>query len=238
VRRTRGAAAALTGVAAVCLSSVAFAADLPLVATHLVTGPASHVQLANTGAETVNAWSLAVTSPTASGGTHQVIETVDAYLSEVTRGVIGMPDKLNALRPGQTVEIPLDPLPPEATVRVLAVVLEDDTAAGDPDAIRSVFDRRVLERDELGRVLETFADVLASAHGIPALQELGHRFAASNPDESTPHRAAREAVESYMQRMTAQNADQIEQLLRQYIALVQKQHDLAVRHARWVSPPR
>ena len=224
-------------VAAAFLGSVAFAADLPVVATHLVTGPSSHVQLTNTGSQTVNAWSLAVTTPAGSGA-HQVVETVDAYLSEATRGVVGMPERLNALLPGQTREIALDPLPADATVRALAVVLEDDTAVGDADTIRSIFERRAIERDELHRVIGTFADVLASGRGIPALQELKRRFDVSAPEESTPHRAAREAVESYLRRVTAENADQIEQLLRQYVALVERQHELAVRHSRWITAPR
>ena len=48
-------------VAAAFLGSVAFAADLPVVASHLATGPNSHVQLTNTGSQAVNAWSLAIT---------------------------------------------------------------------------------------------------------------------------------------------------------------------------------
>jgi hypothetical protein len=225
-------------VAVACLGSVAFVADLPVVATHLTTGPASHVLLTNTGSQTVNAWSLAVTTPAGNGGAHQVVETVDAYLGEAMRGVVEMPDKLTGLLPGQTREIPLDPLPADATVRVLAVVLEDDTAVGDADRIRSIFDRRAIERDELHRVVETFADVLASSRGLPALQELKRRFDVSAPEESTPHRAAREAVGSYLARTTAENAAQIEQLLRQYVALVERQHELAVRHSRWITPPR
>jgi hypothetical protein len=225
-------------VAAAFLGSAAFAADLPVVATHLQTGPASHVELANTGSQTVNAWSLAITTPLGNGGAHQLVETVDAYLSEATRGVVEIPDRLSGLLPGQTREIALDPLPPDATAQVLAVVLEDDTAMGDADTIRSIFSRRVIERDELGRVIETFADVLGSGRGIAALQELRRRFDVSAPEESTPHRAAREAVESYLQRITVENAGQIDQLLRQYVALVERQYDLAVRHSRWITAPR
>ena len=68
---------------------------------------------------------------------------------------------------------------------------------------------------------------------MAALQEIKRRLAASSPaQESTPHRAAREAVDSYLQRATAENADQIEQLLRGYVALVERQYQLAVRHAQ------
>jgi hypothetical protein len=225
-------------VALACVGSVASAADLPVLAADLATGPDSHVRLTNTGRQTVNAWSLAVTTPVGGGGAHQVVETVDAYLSEATRGVVGIPERLNPLLPGRTREIALDPLPADATVRVLAVVLEDDTAVGDAVTIRSIFERRAIEREELHRVIGTFADVLASGRGIPALQELRRRFDVSAADESTPHRAAREAVESYLRRVTAENAEQIEELLRQYVALVERQHELAVRHSRWVTASR
>jgi hypothetical protein len=230
---------ALSATCATALvGSVAFGADLPLVASHLTTGPASHVQLTNTGSQTVNAWSLAITTPVGSSGAHQVVESVDAYLSESTRGIVEIPDRLSGLLPGQTREIPLDPLPADATVRVLAVVLDDDTAVGDSETIRSIFSRRAVERDELHRVVETFNDVLASGRGISALQELKRRFDVSVPEESTPHRAAREAVESYLRRATAENANQIEQLLRQYAAVVERQYEVAARHSRWITSPR
>jgi hypothetical protein len=220
-------------VAALLLGSAVYAADLPLVASHLVTGPGSQVQLTNTGTQPVNAWSLAIATPASEGRTRQEVRTVDAYLSEATRGVAGFPEKLDRLIAGQSRVIQLDPLPADATVRVVAVVLEDGTAAGDVNAIKSIFERRAIERDELGGVVQTFNGVLGSQRGIAALEELKRRFAASSPQqESTPHRAAREAVDSYLQRATAENADQIEQLLRGYVALVERQHALAVRHSQ------
>jgi hypothetical protein len=220
-------------VAALLLGSAVFAADLPLVASHLVTGPGSQVELTNTGSQPVIAWSLAITTSAGEGRTHQEVRTVDAYLSEATRGVEGFPERLDHLNAGQMRVMPLDPLPADASVRIVAVVLEDGTAAGDPAAIKSIFDRRAIDRDELRGVVDTFSGVLSSQHGIAALQELKRRFAASSPaQESTPHRAAREAVDSYLQRATAENADQIEQLLRGYVALVERQHELAVRHSQ------
>ena len=220
-------------LAALWLGSAVFAADLPLVASHLVTGPGSQVELTNTGSQPVIAWSLAITTSAGEGRTRQEVRTVDAYLSEATRGVEGFPEGLDHLKAGQMRAFQLDPLPADASVRIVAVVLEDGTAAGDPAAIKSIFERRVLERDELRGVVETFNGVLSSQHGIAALQELKRRFAASSPaQESTPHRAAREAVDSYLQRATAENADQIEQLLRGYVALVERQHELAVRHSQ------
>jgi hypothetical protein len=220
-------------VAAVLLGSAVDAADLPLVASHLATGPASQVRLTNTGSQTVNAWSLAITTPSGEGRTRQEVRTVDAYLSEVTRGIAGFPEKLDSLSAGQTRVIQLDPLPADASARIVAVVLEDGTAAGDPAVIKSIFERRASERDELRGVVETFKGVLGSQRGIAALEELKRRFAAASPaQESTPHRAAREAVDSYFQRATAENADQIEQFLRGYVALVERQLELAVRHSQ------
>jgi hypothetical protein len=219
--------------AALLLGSAVPAADLPLVVSQLVTGPGSQVQLTNTGTQPVNAWSLAITTSAGAGRTHQEVRTVDAYLSEATRGIAGFPEKLDHLNAGQARVIQLDPLPADAAVRVVAVVLEDGTAAGDPNVIKSIFERRVIERDELRAVVETFNAVLAAQRGLPALEELKRRLAASSPQqESTPHRAAREAVDSYWQRATPENADQIEQLLRGYVALVERQHALAVRHSQ------
>jgi hypothetical protein len=220
-------------LAAMVLGSAVHAADLPIVASHLVTGPGSQVELTNEGNQPANAWSLAITTPAGEGRIHQEIRTVDAYLSEATRGIEGFPEKLDRLNAGQKRVIQLNPLPADASVRIVAVVLEDGTAVGDPAAIKSIFDRRVIDRDELRGVVETFSGVLSSQHGLAALQELKRRFAASSPaQESTPHRAAREAVDSYLQRATAENADQIEQLLRGYVALVERQHELAVQHSQ------
>ena len=213
--------------------SAVYAADLPVIASHLVTGPASQIELTNAGNQPVNAWSLAITTTAGEGRTRRSILTVDAYLSEATRDVAGFPERLDRLNAGQTRVIQLDPLPPDASARIVAVVLEDGTAAGDPAAIKSIFDRRAIERDELGGVVEAFTAVLGSQHGIPALQEIQRRLAASSAaEESVPHRAAREAVDSYLQRATADNADQIELLLRGYVALVQRQYDAAVRHSQ------
>ena len=78
-----------------------------------------------------------------------------------------------------------------------------------------------------------FNDVLQSKHGIAALQELKDRFAtATGPQESTPHRTAREAVETYRQRAAAGNTDAAEQSMRAYAALVARQYELALRHSR------
>jgi len=170
-------------LAALLLGSSALAADPPLVAVRLVTGPGSQVELTNTGSQAVNAWTLAITTSAGEGRTHQEVRTVDAYLSEATRGVAGFPEKLDRLNAGQTRVIQLDQLPADAAARIVAIVFEDGTAAGDPAAIKSIFDHRVVERDELRGVVETFAGVLGSQHGMAALQELKRRFAASSPAE-------------------------------------------------------
>jgi hypothetical protein len=158
---------------------------------------------------------------------------MDAYLADVTRDLPRSAPHLDWLRPGQTREIPLDPLPRDATVQIVAVVLEDVTSAGDPQIIKSIFERRAGERDELRMVVDTFNNVLQSKHGVAALQDLRDRFAmATGPKESTPHRTAREAVEAYLQRATGGNADAAEQAIRAYAALVARQHELAVKHSR------
>jgi len=54
----------------------------------------------------------------------------------------------------------------------------------------------------------------------------------TGPQESTPHRTAREAVETYLQRAIAGNADAAEQSIRAYAALVARQHELAVKPSR------
>jgi hypothetical protein len=207
-------------------------ADLPVVASRLVTGPASHVELTNTSTQPVTAWTLVVTTMEKDGRTHRAVETVDAYLSEVTRDFPGMSSTVDRLMPGQTREIMLDPVAASATAEVTAVILEDGTAVGDGETIASVFERRAAERDQLREVLQTFDAVLPSTRGIPALEELKRRFASrSSQEESTAHRAAREAVDSYLQRATAAIADAIDQRLRMSADIIRRVYELAQRHS-------
>jgi hypothetical protein len=209
------------------------AADLPVVASRLVTGPASHVDLTNTSSQPVTAWTLVVTTMEKDGRTHRAVETIDAYLSEVTREFVGASEKVDRLMPGQTREIMLDPVGAGATAEVTAVILEDGTAAGDRETIASVFEQRARQRDELRTVVQVFDAVLPSTHGAAALEDLGRRFASqSSPDESPAHRAAREAVESYRQRSTAANVDAIDQLLRKYADIVRREYGLADKHSQ------
>src|SRR5256885_1637068 len=66
----------------------------PVSVSNLVTGPQSHVRLTNTASQPVTAWSLAITTSTGANRTHGEVETVDGYLSEVTRGLPGSSERL------------------------------------------------------------------------------------------------------------------------------------------------
>jgi hypothetical protein len=224
----------MLAAAAVALVSIAAGDAMPLAVDKLVTGPSSRVTLKNTGDRAVTAWSVAISTKNANGGIHRVFQTSDAYLAEVTRGLPRAPQHLDWIRAGQTRDVPVDPQPADATAEVFAVVLEDATAMGDPQTIATIFERRAAERDSLARVVAAFHDVMGSTPGTPAaLQELKRRFAAGagSAAEPTPERSAREAVAEFL-RQASQNEDQAAQALRQYAAFVERQHDLAVKHAQ------
>jgi hypothetical protein len=206
--------------------------ELPLVASHLVTGPSSHVELTNRGSQPITAWSLAVVTQRGAGGTHREVETADGYLSEVTHGLPGSSDRFDRLMPGQTRQIALDSVPEGAKVEVVAVVLEDRTAFGDPEVVKAIFDHRAAERDELRKVVDILNDVLKAKQGVAALEELKARLGAPSPDQSTPHRAACEAVQTYLQRAAGSNAEEADRSIRTYAAFVQREHDLAMKHSR------
>src|SRR4051812_25696620 len=92
------------------VASTAQAAESPVVINDVVTGEASHVRITNTGQQPVTAWSLAATTPTANG-THREIYTTDGYLSEVTHGLPKAAERLERLMPGESRDLPVDPLP-------------------------------------------------------------------------------------------------------------------------------
>jgi hypothetical protein len=166
------------------------------------------------------------------GRTHRVIHTGDAYLAEVTRDLPRSSPHLDWIPPGQSRVLPLDPQPPDATVEVMAVVLEDGTALGEPQVLKSIFDKRVMERDELRKVVDAFNAVLPSKRGAAAIDDLKSRFSASSgAEESTPHRSAREAVDAFAQKAAAGKADEADQSLRTYAAFVKRQYDVAAKHA-------
>ena len=204
---------------------------LPVVAKNLATGPSSHVELVNTGNRAVTAWSLGITTHPDEGKTHRVIHTGDAYLAEVTRDLPRSSPHLDWLAPGQSRVLPLDPQPADAAVEVMAVVLEDGTALGEPQILKEIFDKRTKERDELRKVVDIFNGVLPNKRGAAAVEELKGRLSATGQSpESTPHRSAREAVDAFAQK-AAVNADEADQSLRKYAAFIQKQYDVAARHS-------
>jgi len=214
-------------------AGAARAAELPVVASRLVTGPNSHVELTNKSDQPVTAWTLVVTATDKDGTTHRSTETIDAYLSEVTRDFAGMAGKVDRLQPGQTREIPLDPAAAGATAEVTAVILQDGTAIGDEETITSVFEHRARERDQLREVVGIFDGVLPSARGIAALDSLKRAFAAQSAQgDSVAYQSAREAVDAYLQRATPATADAIDQLLRKYADIVRREYELAEKHSR------
>lgn len=214
----------------VAFSAAAVAADLPIVVSRLVTGPSSHVELTNTAKQPATAWSVVLTSE-ANGRVQRVVQTRDTYIAEVTRGLPGSQEELDWLVPGRTRKMTLDPIPDGTTVEVLAVVLEDGSSAGDAETIKSIFARRAAERDALGRLVEAFRSVLPSASGLAALEDLKARLAAS-PSDETAHRAAVEAVDKFLQQAKAGGENDADQALRKYAAFVERQHAVAVKHAR------
>jgi hypothetical protein len=209
------------------------AADFPLAVERVVPGPPSEVVLRNGGTQPVNAWSFAVSTPNANGGVHRVVYTADAYLSEVTSGLPQSVPHLDRLLPGQSRAFPIDPVSGTPSVQVVAVVLQDGTAMGEEATIKSLFDKRAFERDELRKVVDSFNTVLAAGHGMAALQDLATRLAQPDAgEESVPHRSAREAVDAFLQRAKSGGEDDAERSARTYATFVQRQYDLAVKQAQ------
>jgi hypothetical protein len=224
---------AMTACATALLTAVLSAADFPLVVSHLETGPSAHVDVTNTASQAITAWSLAVTTHPESGRTHREVRTADGYLSDATHGLAGSSEQLEKLPPGASRQLPLDTLPPDASVQVIAVVLDDGTAAGDDEVLTAIFARRAKERDALHGVVDAFTDVLSSSRGAEALTTLQERLTAlAERDESLPCRAAIDSVNAYQRQATAANADDIDRSLRTYAAFVAREYELAERHSR------
>ena len=201
---------------------------MPVTVSHLATGTPSHVQVTNVSRQPVTAWSLE-TKVVSGDRTHREVMTSDGYLSEATHGLAGAEERLDRLMPGQSRELPLDPLSQGATLNVIAVVLDDGTAVGDETVIGSIFARRAKERDALGEVANGFKYVLQAKQGADALAALRERFAAlAQRDDSVPCRAALDAVQSYTRKG---NAEEINQSLQTYAAFVTKEYELATKHA-------
>jgi hypothetical protein len=227
----------LTFVPAAAMSAVFLAAEMPLHVSDVVTGPSTHVRLTNTASQAVTAWGLAAISRVRSGGMHREVYTVDGYLSEATHGLPGSTERLERLLPGESREIPLDPLPTGSTVEVVAVVLDDGTALGDENTLNGIFAKRGHERDGLKAVVDAFGDVLSSKHGTEALSSLQQRFAALvQQDDAVPCRAALDAVQQFQRKS---NAEEIDRSLQTYADFVKREYELAAKHAerKPVTPP-
>jgi hypothetical protein len=208
------------------------AAALPVIVGQLSTGPRAHMTVTNTASQPVTAWAFAIITHPDPGRTRREVETIDGYLSEATHGIQGSTERLERLMPQQSRVIQLDSLPEDATVEVVAVVLDDGTAVGEESAIAPIFERRARERDALGAVVAVFSDVLASQHGTAALEALKQRLVALPARDEAPCRAAIDAVETYRQRGGARTPDQIDESLRMYAAFVTREYELAKKHSQ------
>ena len=216
-------------LAALLTASTAQAAESPLIVNEVITGEASHVKITNTGSQPVTAWSLAAITPSANG-THREVYTTDGYLSEVTHGLPQAAKRLERLMPGESRDLPVDPLPAGTKMDVAATVLDDGTAIGDEAALRSIFANRVKERDALKAVVEAFNAVLPEKHGADALAALKDRFAALvAQNDNVPCHAALDAVQAYQRQ---EQADRVDKSLRTYADFVTKEYELAVKHSQ------
>jgi hypothetical protein len=212
------------------VTSAGQVAEWPVVASDLVTGASSHVRLTNTSRQPVTAWSLAATTARAGGGTHREVYTTDGYLSEATHGLPKAAERLERLMPGESRELPLDPLPEGATVQVIASVMDDGTAVGEEAALASIFANRVKERDALKAVVDVFDAVLARQRGAEALAALRDRFKALvQQNDSVPCHAALDAVQAYERKA---QAPEIDASLRAYADFVNREYQLAAKHSQ------
>jgi len=206
------------------------ASPLPLTVSNVTTGPQSHVRLTNTASQPITAWSLAVTTAAGAGRTHREVETIDGYLSEVTRGLPGSSERLVRIMPGRSRELTLDPLPADAHVDVVAVVLDDGTALGEEEFLAPIFAKRTQERDALKAVVDTFADVTANAHGPQAVEALQRRLAdLAQRNDALPCRAALDAVQNVGKKS---DPTEIDRSLQNYASFVKREYDLASKHAQ------
>jgi hypothetical protein len=167
----------------------------------VLPGSPARVELTNTGSQPITAWSFTVSTPTATG-THREAHSADVYLSEVTGNLPGAQPHLDRIMPGQSRALPVDAAGPDASVQLTALVLQDGTALGDPVALRTFFDHRAAERDQLRAVADTFRAVLAAKRGTAALEELRQRLQAGG-DDSEPRRTARDAVDALFRKAQA-----------------------------------
>ena len=201
-----------------------------MIVSDLVTGASSRVRITNTSRQPVTAWSVAATTETSGGRTHREVYTTDGYLSEATHGLPKAAARLERLMPGESRDLPLDPLAAGARVEVIAAVLDDGSAVGDDAVLASIFATRVKERDALKSVVDAFNGVLRAKHGADALAALKARFAALvERDDNVPCRAALDAVQAFERKGSA---DQVDTSLRAYADFVTREYELAARHSK------
>jgi hypothetical protein len=194
----------------------------------VMPGSPARVELTNTGTQPITAWSFSVVTPTATGE-HREGHSADVYLSEVTGNLPGAQPHLDRIMPGQSRALPVDVAGADASVQLTALILQDGTGLGDPAALKTFFDRRATEREQLRQVAEVFRTVLASKRGMAALEDLRERLR-SGIDESEPLRTAREAVDALLQKAKAGSEDDADRSVRTYADFVAKQYDTAVAH--------
>ncbi len=195
----------------------------------VMPGSPARVELANTGTQPITAWSFTVATPTATG-VHREGHSADVYLSEVTGNLPGAQPHLDRIMPGQSRALPVDAAGADASVQLTALILQDGTGLGDPAALKTFFDHRATEREQLRQVADAFRTVLASKRGMAALEDLRQRLQ-SGTDESEPRRTAREAVDALLQKAKAGSEDDVDRSVRTYADFVAKQYETAVAHA-------
>lgn len=200
-------------------------------AIRLMPGTPPRIELTNTGSQPITAWSYIVSTPTATGAHHEN-HTADVYLSEVTGKLPGAEPHLDRIMPGQSRALPIDAASAGATVEIAALVLQDGTALGDAAVIKTLFDHRALERDELRAVAEMFRTVLAAKRGTAALADLKQQLQPLASGESVPRRTALDAVDVLLRKAQAGNEDEADRSARTYAEFVAKQYDAAVAHSR------
>jgi hypothetical protein len=206
------------------------AAEFPAT-IRLMPGTPARIELTNTGNQPITAWSFVVSTPNANG-VHHENHTADVYLSEVTGKLPGAEPHLDRLMPGQSRALPIDAASASSTVEIAALVLQDGTALGDAAVIKTLFEHRALERDQLRTVADTFRSVLAAKRGTAALAVLKQQLQALASGESMPIRTALDAVDALLRKAQAGNEDEADRSARTYAEFVTKQYDAAVAHSR------
>ena len=194
----------------------------------VMPGSPARVELTNTGTQPITAWSFTVATPTATG-VHREGHSADVYLSEVTGNLPGAQPHLDRIMPGQSRALPVDVAGAEATVQLTALILQDGTGLGDPTALKTFFDHRATEREQLRQVADAFRSVLASKRGMAALEDLRQRLQ-SGTDESEPRRTARATVDALLQKAKAGSEDDADRSVRTYADFIAKQYETAVAH--------